>query len=82
MSLDIRIPTGLLFLIIGVLLVGFGLVSDPAIYEHSLGINVNLWWGLVLVLFSGVMLALAWRAAKNPQSPPGSETERRNPPGH
>jgi hypothetical protein len=64
MSLDIRIPTGLLFAIIGVILVCFGLTSDPAIYERSLGVNVNLWWGLVLVAFGVVMLLLARRAGR------------------
>jgi hypothetical protein len=64
MSLDIRIPTGLLFGIIGAILVVYGLVSGPKIYdERSLGINVNLWWGLVLLVFAGVMLWLARRAA-------------------
>jgi hypothetical protein len=62
MSLDLRVPIGLLFGILGALLALYGLVSDPAIYQVSLGINVNLWWGLVLLLFGGVMLGSAWRA--------------------
>ena len=64
MTLDIRIPTGLLFAIIGLILACFGVVSDRAIYERSLGINVNLWWGLVLLVFGIVMLLLARRARK------------------
>jgi hypothetical protein len=60
--IDIRIPIGLLFGIIGALMLVFGLFSDPAIYQRSLGINVNLWWGLVLLLFGLVMLFLARRA--------------------
>ena len=64
MNLDIRLPIGLMFTIIGVALTGFGLVSDRAIYERSLGINVNLWWGLVLVVFGVSMLALATRAER------------------
>jgi hypothetical protein len=59
-SLDLRIPIGLLFSLLGVLLLGFGAVSDPAIYRASLGINVNLWWGVVMLAFGGVMLASAW----------------------
>jgi hypothetical protein len=62
MQLDIRIPIGLLFGIFGLILIGFGLVSDPEIYKRSLGINVNLWWGMVQVVFAAIMLALAWRA--------------------
>jgi hypothetical protein len=77
MDLDIRLPIGLMFSIFGVLLAGFGLASDPAIYaEHSLGINVNLDWGLVLLAFGAAMLLVALgarRAArlKSPR-PPGS----------
>ena len=62
MGLDIRIPIGLLFLILGGLLVLFGLVSDSAIYQRSLGINVNLWWGLPLILFGGLMFFFGRRA--------------------
>jgi hypothetical protein len=61
MKLDLRLPIGLMFSIIGALLTVFGLASDPAIYQRSLGINVNLWWGLVLVAFGLVMLWLVRR---------------------
>lgn len=64
MKLDLRIPIGLMFAIIGVALVVYGMASDGAIYARSLGINVNLWWGLVLVAFGAVMLALATRAER------------------
>ena len=63
MGLDIRIPLGMMFTILGLLLVGFGFFSDPAIYQRSLGIDVNLWWGLVLLVFGTLMLWLGWRAA-------------------
>jgi hypothetical protein len=61
MRFDLRLPIGLMFSVFGVLLTVFGLVSDRAIYQRSLGINVNLWWGLVLVAFGVVMLGLAMR---------------------
>ncbi|HTL44332.1 MAG TPA: hypothetical protein VL262_08315 [Vicinamibacterales bacterium] len=61
MGLDIRVPIGLMFALLGVLLSGYGLVSDRAIYAKSLGINVNLGWGLVLLAFGIVMLLLARR---------------------
>jgi hypothetical protein len=67
-QLDVRIPIGGMFTIFGVVLIVYGLVSDPAIYQRSLGINVNLWWGLVLLVFGLVMLWLAYRGAK-PKSP-------------
>jgi len=62
MKLDLRLPIGLMFTIFGVILTGYGLASDDAIYGRSLGINVNLWWGLVVLAFGLVMLAFAIRA--------------------
>jgi hypothetical protein len=59
MNLDLRLPLGLMFTIFGALLTAFGLVSDPGLYARSLGINVNLWWGLVLFAFGVGMLVLA-----------------------
>ena len=61
-QLDVRIPIGGMFTIFGIVLIGYGLMSDPAIYQRSLGINVNLWWGLVLLVFGMAMLWLAYRA--------------------
>lgn len=61
MGLDIRMPIGLMFAILGLLLAGFGLVGDKAIYQRSLGVNINLWWGLVLLVFGVVMLLLGRR---------------------
>ena len=62
MNLDLRLPIGLMFTLIGALLSVFGALSDKSIYARSLGINVNLWWGLVLLAFGVVMLTLALRA--------------------
>lgn len=63
MGLDIRIPIGSLFVVLGALLAGYGLVSNPAIYRRSLGLDINLWWGVALLVFGLAMLALAWRSA-------------------
>lgn len=68
MTLDLRLPLGLMFAALGLLLSGYGLVSDPRLYARSLGINVNLWWGLVLLAFGLAMLALA-RAARRRRTP-------------
>ena len=73
MHLDVRLPIGMMFTIIGVILTGYGVTSSPAIYERSLGINVNLWWGLVLLVFGLIMLGLALRARGTP--PPGARPE-------
>lgn len=64
MALDLRIPIGLLFGVLGVLLAIFGLSTGPEVYQQSLGINVNAWWGLVMFVFGLAMLGLAWRAGR------------------
>ncbi|HEV8599004.1 MAG TPA: hypothetical protein VGQ69_06560 [Gemmatimonadales bacterium] len=66
MNLDLRLPIGLMFSLFGVMLTLYGLLSDAAIYDRSLGINVNLWWGLVLLVFGLVMLGFARKTGKKP----------------
>jgi len=64
MGLDIRLPIGSLFAIFGVLLIAYGALSDPAIYQRSLGININLEWGIVMLVFGAIMLGLGRRGTK------------------
>lgn len=64
MKLDLRLPIGLMFTIFGAILTVYGLLSGASTYQSSLGINVNLWWGLVLLAFGIVMLTFAMRAGK------------------
>jgi hypothetical protein len=61
MRLDIRLPIGLMFTLFGVLLVVIGLIADKSSYQNSLGINVNLWWGLAMLVFGVVMTLLGRR---------------------
>jgi hypothetical protein len=71
MGLDIRIPIGLLFVILGILLTFYGLITvgNEDLYKRSLDINVNLWWGLVMFGFGTLMGVAGWR--KTASSPPG-----------
>lgn len=66
MNLDLRIPIGILFLSLGLLLVVFGIFTngDAELYKRSLDININLWWGALLSVFGGAMLFFALRGAK------------------
>jgi hypothetical protein len=64
MGLDIRLPIGFLFAIFGVLLIAYGSFSDPAIYQRSLGININFEWGVIMLVFGAIMLALGRRGTK------------------
>jgi hypothetical protein len=62
MGLDIRIPLGLLFLATGGIMSVYGLLTrGSAIYEKSLGINLNLGWGLVMFVFGLVMFLVGRR---------------------
>jgi hypothetical protein len=65
MNFDLRLPLGILFSIFGAMLVVYGAVSDTAIYAVSLGINVNLDWGLALLVFGLLMLWLALAARRH-----------------
>ena len=67
MGLDIRWPIGIMFTLIGAMLLIYGLATGSSeIYQRSLGINVNLYWGLLLLVFGGWMLTMAWRGSKQP----------------
>jgi hypothetical protein len=61
MNLDIKIPIGLLFTIIGILLTIFGLttIGDTELYSRSLNININLWTGLSMVVIGVFLLSTA-----------------------
>ena len=64
--LDLRWPMGLMFALVGALLAIYGaLTSSSDMYKvHSLGININFWWGLVLLGFGLLVLGMArWAAA-------------------
>jgi hypothetical protein len=66
MGLDIRWPIGLMFTLIGALLALFGAARSGD--SVSLGININLIWGIVLLIFGVLMLLGAFRGGKNPPS--------------
>jgi hypothetical protein len=58
--MDLRLPIGGLFAIFGAILSIYGTVSNKAIYSKSLGINVNLEWGLVMLVFGALMLIFSY----------------------
>ena len=83
MNLDLRIPMGLMFTLTGLILTVFGLATNgnAALYAKSLGINVNLWWGLVLLAF-GLTMYIVWTArteadGEGAAAPPVDEEARR-----
>jgi hypothetical protein len=64
MGLDIRTPIGLMFSVFGVILTVYGFLSGRVIYGRSLGININLVWGLTLLAFGASMLLLGMRRGR------------------
>jgi hypothetical protein len=67
MGLDIRIPIGGMFIILGALLAAYGAYTkgDP-MYLRSLNMNMNLLWGLVMLTFGGMMFYFGMRAKPQP----------------
>jgi len=61
MGVDIKIPIGLMFSIFGIILTVLGIITagDIEIYRKSLGLNVNLWTGLLMLFFGLFMLLLS-----------------------
>ena len=82
MSLDLRIPLGLMFLIVGVMLSVYGLVTRGSeIYLRSAGMDINLIWGVVMLVFGLGMFLLGRYSDKHPEPQPPVEGTPR-PLGH
>jgi sulfite exporter TauE/SafE len=60
MNLDLRVPMGLMFTLVGIILTAFGIATrgNMELYARSLGVNVNIWWGIVLLIFGLIMFQL------------------------
>ena len=83
MGLDIRIPLGLVFLLIGGIMGVFGLFTqgDAALYQKSLGMDINLVWGGLMFAFGAIMFFFGKRhktpdALATPTAPDSSARPR------
>ena len=77
---DIRIPIGALFVLLGAVLTVYGVAtkSDAQLYARSENIVINLWWGLIMVIFGGLMLYFGTHSKERPlHSAAGEATEIR-----
>jgi multisubunit Na+/H+ antiporter MnhG subunit len=63
---DIRIPIGLMFSILGILITFFGLITmgDSEMYQKSLGMNVNILLGVLMLIFGLIMLYFSRKKKK------------------
>lgn len=61
MGLDIKIPIGFMFSLLGLLLTTHGIISasNEALYARSLGININLWTGIFMLVTGIILLAFS-----------------------
>lgn len=63
-DLDVRVPIGALFTLLGLLLTVYGFTEPttaaPAFTRHG---QINMWWGLVMLAF-GVFMLLVSRPAR------------------
>ncbi|MGH7516795.1 MAG: hypothetical protein ACREOC_04910 [Gemmatimonadales bacterium] len=75
-GLDVRLPIGGLFTVLGLILAGYGFATtdDAANYERSLSVNVNLWWGLVILVFGLALLLGAGLGRRRAAVRPAAET--------
>jgi hypothetical protein len=73
-GLDIRLPIGGLFAVLGLLLAGYGLATagEGTLYARSLSVNVNLWWGLVMLVFGLLLLIAAVRGRRVASAQPAA----------
>ncbi len=69
MGVDIKLPIGLMFSVLGVILTihGFLTATNAELYKKSMDININLWAGLFMLAFGIIMLAFSKRL-KNPKA--------------
>jgi len=77
MNLDLRIPLGMMFSFTGAILAMWGIKTNgnTALYAKSLGINANLWWGLVLLAFGVAMYILGQRGQRKVEKEPPPAAE-------
>jgi len=53
---DLKTPLGGLLCVYGLVLALYGLFGDASLNEKSLGININLIWGIVVFAVGGLFL--------------------------
>jgi len=58
--LDLKLPIGWLLSAYGVLLTVYGLVTKKEMYQISLGLNLNLAWGILMIVIGGGFLLAAF----------------------
>ena len=80
MLLDVRIPIGYLFLVLGAMLAIYGYMTPQGTASFitatgSLPLNINIPWGILMFLFGMGTISLARLDALKGKEPPTDENE-------
>ncbi len=60
--MDLRLPIGIFFVLVGIIMTAYGVVSPHDIPNITEKVNINLYWGIVLLVFGIPMTIFGWRA--------------------
>jgi hypothetical protein len=60
---DLRVPSGVFFLLLGAIVCGTGVVAPAWRAPLSAEVNVNLYGGVTMLIFGGVLLWIARRSS-------------------
>ena len=63
MRMDVKLPLGMIFSIMGLILICSGVFYKNEIVA-KLGFNLNLWWGALVFFFGFLMLIFYFRSRK------------------
>ncbi len=75
--IDLRLPIGIFFILVGLIITIYSIIAPayvPHIKEH---INIDLYWGIVLLIFGIPMTIFGWMAeqkSKNARTPEEKST--------
>jgi hypothetical protein len=78
---DVRRVIGALFVVYGLVVGVVGLVDSPGQLTKAQGVRINLWAGLAMLGFGGLMLLWQWLSPARPPEPPQEQPPREQPPG-
>jgi uncharacterized membrane protein HdeD (DUF308 family) len=76
--IDLRLPIGIFFILVGIIMIVYAVISPayvPHIKEH---INIDLYWGILLLIFGIPMTFFGWAAERKAKNAPASEPKPNN----
>ena len=71
--IDLRLPIGIFFILVGIIMTVYSIISPAYIPHIKESINIDLYWGIVLLIFGIPMTLFGWRAEKKAKNPPAGD---------